>query len=320
MLHMSDCKLCWVPRDLALLPGFTTNVEFGLFARFGGIVLGAPHTAAKMEYLKEMTEIFHVPRFEALAETVDSALKQIGPPVLRKGGEREVPLYLWRHPAFQNWHQAQKNAGHILAGARVEWISRVNKKPDRVYIFAIHPNIRIAGESRNKYNEPVILRLDIATIMLYKPAPDPLNTKIILVREFRSSASNTAGFIWELPGGSSPHLFDMPALAIEETHEETGIRLDPSRLKSHGSRQLAGTVLTHKAHLFSAELTNEELAWLESQKGIAHGTDLDNPTGERAYTEIKTLGEILYNDFVDWSNVGMICEALGYTIEKGCSL
>ena len=75
-------------------------------------------------------------------------------------------------------------------------------------------------------------------------------------------------------------------------------------------RQLAGTILAHKAHLFSAELTDEELTWLETQKGIPHGADLDNPTGERAYTEIKTLGEILSENLVDWSNVGMICEAL----------
>jgi 8-oxo-dGTP pyrophosphatase MutT (NUDIX family) len=132
----------------------------------------------------------------------------------------------------------------------------------------------------------------------------------VLVREFRSSASNKDGFIWELPGGSSPYRTDFLEIAVEETHEEVGLRIAPSRLRAHDSRQLAGTVLTHKAHLFSAELTDEELAWLETQKEIAHGADLDNPTGERAYTEIKTLREILSDNLVDWSNVGMICQAL----------
>lgn len=310
MFNMSDCKLFWVPREIALLPGFTTNVEFGLFARFGGIVFGAPHNAAKMEYLKEMTEIFHVPYFKTLAETVDAALKQIGSPVLRKGGEREIPLYLWRHPAFQNWHQAQKNAGHILAGARVEWIARVISKPDIIYAFAIRPDILIPEEQRNKRNEIVIFRKDISSALLYKRAEKFVDTKIVLIKEFRSPSANGSGYIRELPGGSSHHETDAKEVAAEELYEEVGLQIAPSRLKSHGSRQLAGTVLTHKAHLFSAELTDEELAWLETQKGIAHGTNLDNPTGERAYTEIKTLGEIMSENLVDWSNVGMIFQAL----------
>ncbi|MGW3561001.1 nucleoside 2-deoxyribosyltransferase domain-containing protein [Streptomyces sp. NPDC000963] len=34
--------LFWIPRDVKVLPGFTTNVEFGLDAPSGRAVLGAP--------------------------------------------------------------------------------------------------------------------------------------------------------------------------------------------------------------------------------------------------------------------------------------
>ncbi|MGH3608456.1 MAG: nucleoside 2-deoxyribosyltransferase domain-containing protein [Pseudonocardiaceae bacterium] len=38
----ATCVLFWIPRDLAELPGFTTNVEFGHDVRTGRAVLGCP--------------------------------------------------------------------------------------------------------------------------------------------------------------------------------------------------------------------------------------------------------------------------------------
>ncbi|MBI2064573.1 MAG: nucleoside 2-deoxyribosyltransferase domain-containing protein [Candidatus Yanofskybacteria bacterium] len=42
MMDMADIVLFWVPRNLDTMPAFTTNVEFGLQAHLGKIVLGAP--------------------------------------------------------------------------------------------------------------------------------------------------------------------------------------------------------------------------------------------------------------------------------------
>jgi nucleoside 2-deoxyribosyltransferase-like protein len=41
----------WVPRDLDLLPGFTTNVEFGRYVGSGRCVYGRPHDAPHTKYL-----------------------------------------------------------------------------------------------------------------------------------------------------------------------------------------------------------------------------------------------------------------------------
>jgi hypothetical protein len=51
--YLEDCDAIafWIPRDVLKLPGFTTNVEFGLFVRTGKIVLGYPLEAQKMKYL-----------------------------------------------------------------------------------------------------------------------------------------------------------------------------------------------------------------------------------------------------------------------------
>ncbi len=41
----------WVPRDLAALPGFTTNVEFGRYVASGRCVYGRPEGAPHTKYL-----------------------------------------------------------------------------------------------------------------------------------------------------------------------------------------------------------------------------------------------------------------------------
>lgn len=45
------CIAAWVPRDLETMPGFTTNVEFGLYLGCGRFVYGRPENAPKTKYL-----------------------------------------------------------------------------------------------------------------------------------------------------------------------------------------------------------------------------------------------------------------------------
>ncbi len=306
MMDMSDCIMFWIPRDLKTLPGFTTNVEFGLYSRTGKIIMGAPETAPSTRYLRLMSDKFYIPNFTSLEDTVNESLRRLGPGALRSGGEREIPYHIWRLRAFQNWYQAQLNAGNRLDGAKVEWMSTVRNNPEAIFAFAIRPNVHITSENRNKFNDPVIFRLDISTVLLYQKAEDIWDTKIVLVREFRNSGSTKDGFIWELPGGSSPAHSDPIKVAVEELREEICFRIEEEELIYEGARQLAGTLSAHKAHLFSAELRQFEVDWLYSQKNVAHGADLNNTTGERAYTEIKTLREIISEELLDWSNIGMI--------------
>ena len=72
-----------------------------------------------------------------------------------------------------------------------------------------------------------------------------------------------------------------------------------------------GTMSAHHGVLYAVELTNKELEWLKGQKDIPHGADYpDNPTGERAYTNVVKLKDVLKNNLTDWSNLGMILSVL----------
>lgn len=64
----------WIPRDLQTLPGFTTNVEFGMYIQSGKIVLGFPKKAPQMLYLERLAQINKVPVYYTLEETIQAAL------------------------------------------------------------------------------------------------------------------------------------------------------------------------------------------------------------------------------------------------------
>ncbi|MBI2064574.1 MAG: NUDIX hydrolase [Candidatus Yanofskybacteria bacterium] len=120
-----------------------------------------------------------------------------------------------------------------------------------------------------------------------------------------------------MPGGSSPVSADPLETIVDETLEEVGLKIDKSRFVPVISRQLAATMSAHHGMLYSVELNDDELAWLKSQKDIPHGSDYpDNPTGERAYTEVVKLKDIRYNNLVDWGNMGMILSVLSQEGEK----
>jgi hypothetical protein len=69
--------LFWIPRDLRTLPGFTTNVEFGLDVTTGRAVLGCPPDCPNPErnrYLIWLARRHGVPVSDTLTATVASAL------------------------------------------------------------------------------------------------------------------------------------------------------------------------------------------------------------------------------------------------------
>jgi 8-oxo-dGTP pyrophosphatase MutT (NUDIX family) len=126
------------------------------------------------------------------------------------------------------------------------------------------------------------------------------------VREFRSPAATPDGFVHELPGGSGDE--SEPVLqAAAEVEEETGLKIDAGRLRSLGARQVAGTVSAHRAHVFAAEITDEEVAWLREHQGVPNG----GGGGERTWIELATYAEIREQRLVDWATLGMIAQALG---------
>ncbi|MGD6765953.1 HIT domain-containing protein [Streptomyces sp. BH097] len=73
----ADAILFWIPRDLETLPGFTTNVEFGLDVVSGRAVLGVPPNCPNPErnrYLVYVARHHGAPVRETLPAAVEEAL------------------------------------------------------------------------------------------------------------------------------------------------------------------------------------------------------------------------------------------------------
>jgi len=237
-LARADCILFWIPRELGPMPGFTTNVEFGYWARSGKCVLGAPPNAPKLAYLRALADRLGIARVDDLDAGVALAMARVGAGAERRGGECEVPLEIFQSRAFQRWYGAQRAVGNLLEGAQVEWVLRV---VDRRYLFywALHVRMWIAAEQRVKHNEVVLARPDTSQVVLVHRATQTF----ALIREFRSPAATRDGVVHEHCGGSSFEAEttgpdDPRAIAVAELAEEVGLHVDLARLRPLGARQL----------------------------------------------------------------------------------
>jgi diadenosine tetraphosphate (Ap4A) HIT family hydrolase len=73
----------WIPRDMATLPGMTTNVEFGLDVGTGRAVLGCPPDCPNPERNRYLIYIAHrhdIPVRTTLDDTITAALAIVRPP------------------------------------------------------------------------------------------------------------------------------------------------------------------------------------------------------------------------------------------------
>jgi Nucleoside 2-deoxyribosyltransferase like len=78
--RQASAVLFWIPRDVTELPGFTTNVEFGVDVGTGRAVLGCPPDCPSPErnrYLVHLAQLYGVPVSSPLAGTVTNALQLI---------------------------------------------------------------------------------------------------------------------------------------------------------------------------------------------------------------------------------------------------
>lgn len=328
-LNVADCIVFWVPRDTTVdnlwkcvldrilcmfsknrectvklkMPAFTTNIEFGAWCNSGKIVLGAPNFESKShnKYLKYYADKGLSPTAISLSDTLKNALSIVGEGAIRKGGERFVPLQVWKKDSFQKWYSSQVQAGNSLQHAKVLYTYRP-EGTTFVFLWILKVSVYISAEKRFKTNEFVIGRTDISSILLWRRDSVLENSEVVLVKEFRSPARTKDGCIWELTGGSSISNRGMTETAVEEIKEELGLVIDPSRLKFFQERQVFGTLLSHTSSLFTVEITEEEMEYLKSQKGIPHGNEADT---ERTYIEIVKFKDLL-NSSLDWSNIGYV--------------
>src|SRR5258708_3293070 len=96
-----------------------------------------------------------------------------GPGARRPGGQRHVPLLLWRTASFQRWYCAQAAAGNALLSARVVWTFRVGPTRRSAFYWAAHVQVHVAAENRVKANEVVISRPALSVLALYRPGATP---------------------------------------------------------------------------------------------------------------------------------------------------
>jgi 8-oxo-dGTP pyrophosphatase MutT (NUDIX family) len=307
-LNFADVNLFWVPRELEHMPAFTTNIEWGYWTARdpSRLVLGSPASAPKMKYLEYYAQKLGVPISTDLESACEVALEKIGAGALRTAGEREVPLHVWNAPSFQTWYEYLKTAGNRLDGARALWVFSTG--PKRVpFAYALHANVYVASEGRNKLNEFMLTRSDISSVVLYSGGHGP-KARVVLVQEFRTPVSNPMGMVTELPGGSSWKPGEDPRMvAAHECEEEVGIRIAPERFTHVATKQLAATFSSHRAHLFAAMLSHDEMDAIEHRPRVARGVE---GSSERTYTIVRRYYELLDDETIDWSTLGMISKAL----------
>lgn len=301
-VDIADVMMFWWPDDAEPRLVSTSLVAWNDSQR---VVHGTPSHGPQSRYLLKYADAHAISTATTLAHMVSTALDKIGSGAPRTGGEREVPLPVWRADSFQRWYSAQTSAGNTLLGARQVWTFNAGTQRLLLY-WALHVSMHVAAEDRVKSNEVVISRPDISVMALYKPGTTLDDTIVVLIREFRSPASTPDGFVHELPGGSGPVPGDPLDQAVSEAEEETGLAIDITRIQIHGSRQLAATLSAHHAHLFAAEITDDELARLRAPRSRPHGAG----DTERTWPEITTFGEIRRKRPVDWATLGMIAEVL----------
>jgi len=301
-LNQADVILFWVPRDLQNLPGFTTNIEAGFWFKSGKCVYGRPHGTPHTKYLDWMYEDLtkQIPKDSLYAVARESMAKE---PVTmnRTGGERFVPLQIWKTEAFQSWYKAHTLAGNRLDDARLLW-SFVPRGSGKVFSFVLWVKVWIDAEQRYKENEWIFSRRDISTVVLY--SKDKIDPEIVLVKEFRSPVRNEDCFVLECPGGSATTKEDPINLAVHEVEEETSLQVDSWRMKYYGTKQVSATLSTHHSLLFGCELTDEEMAKAKeiAKSGNHFGIESDS---ERTYLYVCKASD-LSDISVDWATIGMI--------------
>ncbi len=120
MRARADLIAFWVPRELATMPAFTTNVEFGEDYDSCRCLYGRPPEAPKCRYLDVRWEAVtaRAPH-DSLHGVLAEAVAILGMGAERYGAQRDVPLAVWRSELFTEWHCAQTAAGHALRQFRV---------------------------------------------------------------------------------------------------------------------------------------------------------------------------------------------------------
>lgn len=176
-----------------------------------------------------------------------------------------------------------------------------------MFFWAFHAVVFVAAEGREKGNEVVLSRPDIAAVGAYhRNGPSLDDTEVLIVKEFRTPGTAADGFVRELPGGSSWTPASPIEQARDELAEETDISVAAARLRLHQVRQPVATISSHREHVFAVELTIAEIAVARGDTA-SHGVPGDT---ERTYLEVHRYADLVREPLVDWTTLGAITSVL----------
>jgi 8-oxo-dGTP pyrophosphatase MutT (NUDIX family) len=304
--ELSDKIVFWVARDIAgHMPGFTTNVEYGLDLKGGKVVYGRPTNADKVRYLDELYQKMKMVPFSDLGALLKYTVDALGEGALRTEGEVHVPLMIWNTEQFQSWYSNLKQAGNKLISAKL--LQHLDIPGVGIFSYVMSVNVWIEKEKRFKTNEFIFSRKDISSVIAYYPSEE--GNYVAFIKEFRSPVNNTEGIVYELPSGSSAKNVAPEVNAQHELFEETGLLVkDVNRFQYVATKQLVATISTHQAHTYKIKLEKEEFDFLMEQdkNAVKMGNIKDS--------EITYVCMINEKDFVkypiDYANLGMIFSTL----------
>lgn len=97
-LGIADVIMFWVPRDLNILPGFTTNIEFGAWMHSKKVVFGAPPNAPHTGYMLHWCKKLGIPTSETLEGTVHRAILANTLWIKEKAAPLPIQLKMNPHP------------------------------------------------------------------------------------------------------------------------------------------------------------------------------------------------------------------------------
>jgi hypothetical protein len=304
-MRRSDVILFWIPAAPDTLPANTTRVEFGLQIHSGKVILGIPDGAYRTRYLERLASQYNVTVHGSLKATIQATCDHLGSGAKRSGAECLIPLEVWRTRHFRDWYTSQTKAGHSLEDViNIEWVLRVGTNKKYPLVLAIHVAMKVHGEDRIKSNESVIIRPSIVTVCAYCLGETRDQDRFVLIKEYRTSAMNSQGFVFEFPGGSSfkPDI-ELSALAMEELEDETGMQISQDRFRKVTQRQLAAAMVANQAVLMAVELESSEMDAIAAQSGQTYGNFAES---EQTYLHVLTRAQIMEEGFVDFVTLGQI--------------
>lgn len=140
-MNMSDIIIFWVPRNMKDMPALTTNHEHGEWFRSGKVMLGYPHDAPHMSYLKYKADEESVPVRSSIGSLLTLANDQLGDGHIRRSGDRMIPLYIWKTPIFQAWYISLLKENITIKRAKLDWVYRTGKHKMTVSAFALNVDL-----------------------------------------------------------------------------------------------------------------------------------------------------------------------------------